>query len=149
MYGILFRTNRADNILKTIFNNVNLRKFEWYNIPEQTESYEIPMHTTLLSQRCYSGSDFSKCIAKKHFIVFLKMQAYLETENFKEIIALDDFNKSKCRLILLIYDCEYVEVYAKDKNIIQSVYSNAIKNNFSDIKLLKDSGITRKTFCIL
>ena len=86
---------------------------------------------------------------KKHFIVFLKMQAYLEPENFKEIIALDDFNKSKCRLILLIYDCEYVEVYAKDKNIIQSVYSNAISNNFSDIKLLKDSGITRKTFCIL
>lgn len=70
MYGILFRTNRADNILKTIFNNVNLRKFEWYNIPEQTESYEIPMHTTLLSQRCYSGSDFSKCIAKNILLSF-------------------------------------------------------------------------------
>lgn len=57
--------------------------------------------------------------------------------------------KSKCKLILLIYDCEYVEVYAKDENIIQSIYSNAINNSFSDIKLLKDSGITRKTFWIL
>lgn len=149
MYGIFFRTNSADNILKTIFNNVNLRKFEWYNIPEQTESYGIPMYTTLFNQKYYSGSDFSKCIANNHLIVFLKLQAYLELENFKEIITLDDFKKSKCKLILLIYDCEYVEVYAKDKNIIQSIYSNAINNNFSDIKLLKDSGITRKTFCIL
>lgn len=73
MYGIFFRTNSANSVLKTIFNNVNLRKFEWYNIPEQTESYIIPMHTTLLNQKYYSGSDFSKCIATNHLIVFLKM----------------------------------------------------------------------------
>ena len=149
MYGIFFRINRADNILKTIFNNVNLDKYKWYNIPEQTESYEIPVYTTLFNQKYYSGFDFLKCISKKHYIVFLKLQAYLDVENFKEIVTLNDFNKSKCKLILLIYDCEYAEVYAKDKNIIQSVYSNAINNNFSDIKLLKDSGITRQTFCIL
>ena len=149
MYGIFFRTNSANSVLKIIFNDVNLRKFEWYNIPEQTESYGIPMYTTLFNQKYYSGSDFSKCIANNHLIVFLKLQEYLELENFKEIITLDDFKKSKCKLILLIYDCEYVEVYAKNENIIQSIYSNAINNSFSDIKLLKDSGITRKTFCIL
>ena len=53
------------------------------------------------------------------------------------------------QLILLVYDCEYVELYSKDHSIINSVYQRAVTNAYSEIEFIIDSIDGRKKMDIL
>lgn len=45
--------------------------------------------------------------------------------------------------MLLIYDCNFVEVYAKDKELIDKFYKRALKLNFEEIEYKKDENDIR------
>ena len=120
-----------------------------YNIENQNESWQNTPENDLFDSRCYDGKDFLECIKSNHFVVFLKMQAYYKNGNFFDIHTYDDFIKSDCQLILLVYDCSYVEFYSKDQIEITAIYNNALKHNYLDINFITDNNDMRKTFDLL
>ena len=81
---------------------------------------------------------FWRGFKKKFFYLFLKLQAYLSDGEFTEIQTYDEFFLSDCRLIVLLYDCEMVEIYVKDHGEIESLYQNAITSDFRNVQIITD-----------
>ena len=66
----------------------------------------------------------------KSSIIFLNLQLYRKQDKIKTIITYDDFINSNCRLILLITDNRYLEIYFKDDFIKEKIISNLEKYGF-------------------
>lgn len=89
----------------------------------------------LFKEDIYSGLEFSKLIKnKRYYTVFLNLKLYDKNTNSDDDIKnYNDFLNSNCELILIITDCEYVEIYSKDIKYLNIIKENAIKHNFSNI----------------
>lgn len=148
--GVLFKIPQlTTNTLGKIFNAVDVNRYYWCVIQSQTETWNNSLEDDLFARKCYTGEEFSKCIQSNHYIVFLKLQAYCTYSDFENISEYDAYMKSDCQLILLVYDCEYVELYSKDHSIINSVYQRAVTNAYSEIEFIIDSIDGRKKMDIL
>lgn len=119
-----------------ILGCIEIDKFCWYNIEEQSEVWSDSQGGEFFNSNYLDGENSSMRIHNDHYIVFLKLQAYFEKGRFNSIHTYDEFLESDCQLIILIYDCEFVELYLKDQDYIRKIYENAIK-------------ITSKIFSIL
>lgn len=97
----------------------------------------------------YNGKKFLETIKTNHFIIFLKLQAYSYNTEFFSIHTYDDFINSKCQLVLLVYDCNFIEIYAKDQDIITSVYDNALENNYLEVNYITCDNDKRYSFDLL
>ena len=56
----------------------------------------------------------------------------------------DDFLNGDCQLVLLIYDCEFVEIYVKYKAIVRALYENALSNKYTEVEYITDSNDARR-----
>ncbi|HDR7244788.1 TPA: DUF2691 family protein, partial [Bacillus mobilis] len=58
------------------------------------------------------------------------LKAYPKGEVLEEIETYEEFKESKCELVLLVADCTYVTIYAKDQKAIELMYENARNQGF-------------------
>lgn len=146
--GVTFKIpQKKDNILWKILNCIDVQKYDWYNIESQNESWSYVNDLEeryFLEENYYDGGSFSQEIFEEHYIIALKLQAYLVGMDFFEIHTYEEFQKSTCQILLLIYDCEFVEIYAKEQNVIIAIYDNAQNNNFIEIEYITDANDGRK-----
>lgn len=84
-----------------------------------------------------------------HFIVFLKLLAFNKNRRFFNIQTYEEFQNSDCQLLILIYDCQQVEVYAKSQKEIQTIYQNAINNKYIDVTYITNENNKRTQMNIL
>ena len=82
-------------------------------------------------------------------MIFLKLQAYSEEEPYADIHTYDEFIKSSCLLLVLIYDCESVEIFSKVERITRSLFDNARRKGFSETTLITDENDGRTKMDIL
>ena len=100
--GISFKVSQdQDRILSEIFQGIDVSKYIWYNIQSQNEAWcrrdnEI-LDKTFLKKSRYRGQEFLERIREKHFIVFLKLEAFeeetadYEVHSYKEQTLTRDF----------------------------------------------------------
>lgn len=129
--------------LRDIFKTVDMEQFYWYVVQAQTETWDKPFGEDFFKKEIYLGNEFSKIIQEKHFIVFLKLQAYPCLKNFQNISTYSGFKKSDCQLILLIYDCSFVEVYAKNQAVLQGIFQRASQMCCKNLTYITDQSDTR------
>lgn len=140
--GVQFKISQGkNNNLFELLKCINVKKYYWYIINEQTEVWSETKNDFFENDN-YTGESFSDAIMKNHFIVFLKVQAYLQKENYYNIDAYPEFIESSCQIMFLIYDCENVEIYAKDTLIIHNIYNNAL-SVFGDVAYITDENDDR------
>lgn len=147
--GVSFDMVPSSNALYQILKCFDPEKYYWFNIDSQNEAWDGPKGAPLFERDCYDGRSFVKRIMSEHFIAFLKLQAYFKENAFVDIHSYDEFVKSDCQLLLLIYDCESVDIYAKDLTIIKSIYENALINHFSEIQYITENNDQRTKMDIL
>lgn len=141
--GISFKVSQdQDRILWEIFQGIDVSKYIWYNIQSQNEAWcrrdnEI-LDKTFLKKSRYRGQEFLERIREKHFIVFLKLEAFEEETADYEVHSYEEFKESACKILLLIYDCEFVEIYVKEKKLTEALYSNGEKWGFSDMEFISE-----------
>lgn len=142
---------RGNRILKEIFENINVLKYCWYSIEEQREAWCFvdSREKEFLENEYYQGQDFLEAIRKDHYIVFLKLEAYLEETNCYDIHSYEEFQNSKCKILLLIYDCNFVEIFAQDEKVIRKFYENARKKKFGEIEFITDTNDKRTILDVL
>ncbi len=136
--GVSFRipqtkTNTLWNILKCI----DVKNYIWHNILSQTEVW-CDSNESIFEKHLIEGEDFEKAIQKDHYVVFLKLQAYLTENPFVNIHTYEQFSASDCQIMVLVYDCEFVEIFIKDMRIIENVYKNALVCDYMDLKYITD-----------
>lgn len=135
--GVSFKIQQSNimslwNILKCI----DIKNYNWYNIQNQTEAWDTSRKKVFFNKSFYDGESFSKHIQNPHFILFLKLQAYFKNDVFSHIHTYEQFEKSDCQLLLLIYDCEFVELYLKDLTIATNLFQYALKQHYEDVEYI-------------
>lgn len=149
MIGVSFTIDSSKNPLQQILHCVDIPKYSWYIVDSQSEAWDNYLGGNFFENNYFNGYDFKNKLVSDHYVIFLKLQAYLENGAFSEIRTYDDFLQSDCEILLLIYDCNFVEIYAKDKKLISSFYNNAIDNCWNSVKYITKSANLRKKMDIL
>jgi len=128
--GVTFVSTYQDNLLKTIFRDIDLRDFHWFNVMSQNEVWANTRGGTALENEYYDGKSFLEIIDSEYWIIFIRLQAYREAGSYHDIHTYEEFQKSDCQLICLIADGKFVHIYVKDQAILNSIYKNALASNF-------------------
>lgn len=138
--GVFFKISQTMNnvILWPILECIDVEKYNWYNIESQCEVWADSQGSDFFKLKYYDGKNFSKHIRSRHFIVFLKLQAYFETGEFGDIHTYEEFLACSCQILLLINDCEFVEIYAKDQKVIKTLFENALAHNYKEVEYITD-----------
>lgn len=148
--GVRFRIQQTlSKPLYQILNCIDVQRFHWYNVLEQNEVFDNSRNNIYLYDCDYSGESFLDNIRKEHFVLFVKLQGYVDYNELLNINSYEEFRNSNCQLLLLIYDCEYVEIYSKNPIITDVLYKNAILNNFGEIEYITDMNDCRTSMNIL
>ena len=146
--GIEFKIpNEYDKYLGKILEKVNDNNYIW-----KIEEDEIYLeqnennNENLFQNNRYSNAEFQERIfSQNYYMIFANIKMYLKEDNI-EINTYEDFIKSKCILVLLVTDNEFVEVYSKDQDILDIIYKNAITNKFKDVMYISNNNYKRKKF---
>lgn len=138
MRGLRFKiANDYGRYLFCVLEESRMESFYW-KISE-TEIYADDANTLLFKSNCLSGSDFKEAISLyNYYIIFANLQAYSSKKDFVELKTYEDFINSKCSIIILISDCEFVEIYAKSLSVIEKIKSNAQRYNFTEIEYITE-----------
>ena len=142
--GVFFKLKKSsNNVLLDVLSCIDVQNYCWYNIESETQVWDNTHKDKLLKSNYYNGTALLEYITVEHFAMFGKLQAYLKDSNFKDINTYDDFKNSDCQIMLLIYDCDFVEIYAKDKRVIDSFYKRALELDCEEIEYITDENDRR------
>lgn len=149
--GVSFRTKQHEHekVLSKIFQSIDVKKYNWYNILDQNEVWADFQGDEIFDDEYYSGNDFEALINSEHYIIFLKLQAYFKRVVYKNLLTYKEFIEDDCQLLVLVSDSEYVEIYAKEIDLINHIYGLAKQNGFFDIEYITDDNDSRVEFNIL
>lgn len=147
--GLSFKTLPSNNTLYQILKCINIEEYVWYNIDSQNEVWESLEGSLFLEKELYDGQDFAKHILGDHFMVFAKFQAYMGDHIYYDINTYGEFSRSDCKLLLLVYDSIYVEMYVKDQTLMAAIYNNAIESNYTDIEYITNTNDHRSKMNVL
>ncbi|WP_166703150.1 DUF2691 family protein [Bacillus albus] len=121
--------NEYDNLLWKALKPIDISSYDWWVGSE--ESYLIArggLDEALFPEEpsIVEGSDL-KILFKDniYYVIFADLKAYSKGEEVVHIETYEEFKESKCELVLLVADCTYVTIYAKDQKQIELMYENA------------------------
>lgn len=132
-----------------IFKGSDMGHYYWYIVPNQNEVWNEFSEDDFFTEELYTGNDFLNLIRNNHYIIFLKLQAYSELCIFKNLYTYDDFSRSNCQLVLLVNDCEFVEIYSKNLKITEQIFYMAVENGYKNISYITDKNDGRTKMDIL
>ena len=147
--GVSFKLkNISETVLLDVLSCIDIENYCWHNIESQTQIWDKTRKNNLLTSSCYDGATLQKEISLEHFAMFVKFQAYFKDGAFTDINTYDDFINSDCQIIFLLCDCEFIEIYAKDKEIVDKFYNRALKLDCEEVEYTTDEndGRTRMSF---
>lgn len=79
----------------------------------------------------------------QYYTIFVELQAYPFGQAVDLVQTYEEFVDSDCELVLLLADSSYVSIYCKDRNVIEKLFINALKNDFEEVQLITDDNDTR------
>ncbi|PFU37900.1 hypothetical protein COK86_26760 [Bacillus cereus] len=126
--------NEYDNLLWKVLMPIDISLFDWWVGSE--ESYLVArggLDEALFPEEpsIVEGADLKRLFKDNiYYVIFADLKAYPKGEEVVDIETYEEFKESKCDLILLVADCTYVTVYAKDQEAIELMYENAIDQGF-------------------
>lgn len=126
--------NENDNLLWKVLKPIDISSFDWWVGSE--ESYLVArggLDEALFPEEpsIVEGSDLKRLFKENiYYVIFADLKAYPKGEEVVDIETYEEFKESKCELVLLVADCTYVTVYAKDQEAIELMYENAIDQGF-------------------
>ncbi|MED0989962.1 DUF2691 family protein [Bacillus nitratireducens] len=126
--------NEYDNLLWKVLMPIDISLFDWWVGSE--ESYLVahggldevlfPEEPTIVE-----GSDLKRLFKSNiYYVIFADLKAYPKGEGIVDIETYEEFKESKCELVLLVADCTYVTIYAKDQKAIELMHENALNQGF-------------------
>lgn len=79
----------------------------------------------------------------QYYTIFVELQAYPFGQAVDLVQTYEEFIDSDCELVLLLADSSYVSIYCNDRNVIEKLFINALKNDFEEVQLITDDNDTR------
>lgn len=152
MRGISFLIpNQYGRYLFDILESIDMKKYFWKTGGE--EAYYIEGDTLgeclFPKPYIYSGTElYSRISEKEYYAIFADLKAFIDKTDVEEVATYEDFVRSPCEFVLLIVDCSYVTIYAKDQHEIARIYAKAVATGFESIEYITDENDTRTTLSV-
>jgi len=133
--------NEYDNLLWKVLKPIDISSYDWWVGSE--ESYLVArggLDEALFPEEpsIVEGSDLKTLFKENiYYVIFADLKAYPKGEEVVDIETYEEFKESKCELVLLVADCTYVTIYAKDQKKIELMYENA-RNQGYDVEYVTD-----------
>ena len=137
--GVSFKIpNQYGKYLKDILNLVEQKELEKCLIV-QSEVYDKKMRN-LLHCGIYHFTDLLEKV-EESYINYLNLQIWGEIplKQLKEVSNYQDFITSACIIVILIYDCEFVEIYSKNPDVLLTKCQKRYGDNCAGIYKDNDS----------
>ena len=113
----------STDVIRKLFNKINIDLYDFIIYENEIIKKNENVDNVNAKNIFYNNINYS--------IIFLNLQLYRKQDKIKTIITYDDFINSNCRLILLITDNRYLEIYFNDDFIKEKIISNLEKNGFN------------------
>lgn len=131
----IIKSNTSPAFIIKLLKNVPLDMYDLYTGEEEM----IGNNKNIYFDDVISYSDFKGIVKDEiDLIILLNIQAYPYNSQKEAIRNYQDFINSKCEMILLINDTQYIEVYSKNQDVINQVLENAQKLNCDSILIKTD-----------
>lgn len=128
--------NKYDTFLGKIFKDIAFENVFWRVVNQEVL---VEKGKEFFTKEIYSVSEFENLInLKKYYPVFLTLQLYNQNGKIRDIKNYNNYFDSDCILILYIIDNIFVEIYSKNQDYLKNIKQNALKNNLTNIKNIKD-----------
>lgn len=137
MIGLYIETkNKQNKYLEIILKNVILENYVWsIGYDEVIYSSGASECLPLFSGTVLNGNDFKNCISDKdYYLLFEEIKAFPQKKTVVEISTFEDYLSSACELIILCYDTVSIEVYSKNIDILYSIKTNCLNNDFENVE---------------
>lgn len=149
MTGICFELEHGfnTNYLNDILNCLGSENRCWNIITEQSDVWADKNGNVFFTKEKYDTSEFMAKIKENHYVIFLKLQLFDRESECVNIHTKEEFEKSSCRLLMLVIDGIWCEIYTKDTNITDMIYSH-LSNKLIKAELLDNTQVGRNRFDI-
>ncbi|HDX9655917.1 TPA: DUF2691 family protein [Bacillus toyonensis] len=126
--------NEYDNLLWKVLKPIDITLFDW-RVENEESYFRLPdgLGSELFSEdnKVMSGLELKKLIKDNiYYLIFADLKAYPKGEVLKEIETYEEFTESKCEVVVLVADGDYIHIYAKDQKAIELMYENALNQGF-------------------
>lgn len=149
--GISFKIpNTYGRFLTDMLSPIDITSYSWFVGGE--ESYRVKDgdldHPLFPEETEMDGETFSHLIHQdEHYLIFVNLKAFSKGP-VKDIETYEAFRDSHCVLALLIVDSTFVDMYCKDQQMIESLYTYALSRSFEDVAYLTDANDTRTSLTV-
>ena len=135
--GVSFKIpNAYGSFLNDILNGVDIGKCTWKVSEDEVLFSEAE---DLFTSEIVEGPAFARLIAlPSYYMIFLNLQAFTDPGNVIPIETYGDFVRGDCKILILVCDNIFVDVYAKERGDIETIKENARKCNFSEMRDITD-----------
>ncbi|GLV64662.1 hypothetical protein Bmyc01_33320 [Bacillus mycoides] len=126
--------NGYDNLLWKVLKPMQISSFDWWVGSE--ESYLVArggLDDALFPEEpsVVEGLDLKKLVKDNiYYLIFADLKAYPKGEAAVDIETYEEFKESKCEVVVLVVDSQYIQIYAKDQKAIKLMYENAMNQGF-------------------
>ncbi|MED1368788.1 DUF2691 family protein [Bacillus paranthracis] len=126
--------NEYNNLLWKVLKPIHIPSYDWWVGSE--ESYLVArggLDEALFPEEpsVMEGSDLNRLVKNNvYYLIFADLKAYLKGEIVLDIETYEEFMESKCEIVVLVADGDYIQIYAKDQKVIELMYENALNQGF-------------------
>ncbi|MGG1243126.1 DUF2691 family protein [Bacillus cabrialesii] len=145
--GVSFQIpNEYGHFLWRILQPLEIADYNWQT---SGESYfvvdgELDDEELFHDYAIVEGTDLANRLkTNQYYTIFVELQAFPFGKTVNQVKTYEEFVDSGCELVLLIADNSYVSIYCKNKNTIEKLYLNALKNDFEEVQFITDENDTR------
>ena len=149
MRGLSFEIpNGHGQYLFDILNAFDFKQYVWKTGGEEAYYIEngelgIPLFP---KPHVYTGEALYKTISKTdYYVIFADLKAFPDPLHVKDITTYEEFLNSRCEFVLLLVDCSYVTIYAKNPEVITALYAKAIDSAYENVAYITDENDSRTT----
>ncbi|MED2706607.1 DUF2691 family protein [Bacillus toyonensis] len=81
------------------------------------------------------GNELKRLVnGETYLAIFAELKAFPKNAIVSEIATYNDFVSSECEIIVLMYDCYYIEIYCKDTKLIENICDYVKQQGYTDIE---------------
>lgn len=122
--------NKHGRILWDIFKDIDFDRY-YFKVEDSEIILDDEERSDLFRNKYITGIEFINSIKNNcYYLIFSKISATREHDYDFEVDSYEDFSISKYKILVLIYDTVYIEVYCKDKNLLNKIINNTEEKGY-------------------
>ena len=132
-----------------LFDIMDAQNCDWYIPDGQCETWSSDLISAFFTRDVYSGRELLSMFRRPCFCIFLKLQAYPHKTKYADLRTYHEYVRSDCRHIVLVSDCDHIEVYSKAADCLEKIHAHFTGKKPMTVEFITDSSDQRTSFDIL